>query len=68
MARTLQGKVLTIIQEPLQIYTIGDEAYEKVQGREVLHVKLITSTFEYIRSLTNISNPLQRLLISISIA
>ena len=38
------------------------------QKMNVLQINLVTSAFEYIRSLMNISNPWRRLLISISIA
>ena len=67
MANMLQEKVLTIIQEPLRVYTIGDDAYQNGSGRGIL-VTRMKSAFEYIRFLTDIYNPLRRLLISISIA
>ena len=67
MAHTLQEKVLTIIQEPLRVYTIGDNAYQSGSGRGIL-VTCMKSAFEYIQFLTNIYNPLRCLLISISIA
>ena len=45
-----------IIQEPLRVYTIGDDAYQKVQGEELVtrqtNQKVLSSIYDFLRIFT----------------